>query len=106
VGYKEEMLVADFTVRVVLHGATSDQYQDLHDAMQNRHGALRQIQGDGVWYDLPDGEYAISSTQAPSALCSAVHATASSVKKTPSPSVLVTQSAGRSFVLRKVPGDS
>lgn len=49
--------MADFTTRVELHDADSDDYEKLHAAMERR-GFTRWIQSDdGVKYDLPTAEY-------------------------------------------------
>jgi len=98
--------MASFTIRIVLHEANSDHYQDLHDRMQLDMGALRTIQAGSVTYDLPDGEYIMSSQSTCSDVCALALKTASKVKAKPTPSVLVTESVNRSFILRPVPGDS
>jgi hypothetical protein len=95
-----------FTVRVVLHGADSKDYEKLHVTMAKNHSAKRQISANDVAYDLPDGEYDITSSFSAADLCGAVHATAVTIKAKPSPSVLVTELGRRAWVLRKVPGDS
>lgn len=49
--------MANFIIRVVLHGATSEQYEMLHARMAAG-GAVRTIRSDnGLVYDLPDGNY-------------------------------------------------
>ncbi len=50
--------MARFTVRIELHGVTSQEpYNKLHDAMQKA-GFRRVIQsGDGRWYSMPSAEY-------------------------------------------------
>lgn len=98
--------MASFTVRIVLHEADSKKYQELHEAMVQSHSAAREIRAGDTSYDLPDGEYIITSGLNAKDLCAAVLKTATSVKATPSPSVLVTEAKARSFFLRKVPGDS
>lgn len=99
--------MAKYTVRIVLHEATYEHYESLHDEMLQKLQALRQVKGEnGVWYDLPDAEYDVSSKLGKKELCDAVYGIAESVKASPSPSVLVTKSAGRSWRLRKVPDES
>lgn len=97
--------MAVFVVRVVLHGADSYDYNDLHDAMIDQAGAKRTItSSEGVVYDLPDGEYYISSSKTRSDVYKQVLQIAKNVKE--NPSILVTESAGITFKLKKVPGDS
>ncbi|EHD5784988.1 hypothetical protein JQY85_002347 [Escherichia coli] len=49
--------MASFTVRVELVGASSDDYNRLHEAMESRR-YFREIQdGAGNWFYLPDAEY-------------------------------------------------
>ena len=51
--------MANFLVRVELHGAAWDDYEALHAEMANR-GFSREIAGDnGNTYQLPTAEYAI-----------------------------------------------
>ena len=53
--------MANFLVRVVLHGANNDNYESLHAKMEQL-GFLRTIKGsDGIIYDLPHAEYSIVS---------------------------------------------
>ncbi|WP_223538694.1 hypothetical protein [Pseudomonas sp. BF-R-12] len=55
--------MASFTTRVVLHNATFEDYEKLHEQMEARK-FTRKIKGaDGTTYTLPDAEYrSISST--------------------------------------------
>ena len=49
--------MAQFMVRVVLHGADDEDYETLHEAMEAE-GFARQIRSsDGVLYHLPTAEY-------------------------------------------------
>lgn len=98
--------MASFTIRIVLHEANSDHYEDLHDRMQLDMGALRVIQASTGTFDLPDGEYIMSSKLTCPEVCDLAFKTASKVKAKPEPSVLVTEAVNRSFVLLPVPGDS
>jgi hypothetical protein len=98
--------MAQHTIRVVIHGATAKNYDDLHTGMV-RLGANRTIRGDdGVTYDLPDGEYDLSSTSGAVAVRDAVYRVARAVRPDLDPSVLVTTSAARAWRLRPVPGQS
>ncbi|EFT2944593.1 hypothetical protein HVL62_002425 [Escherichia coli] len=54
--------MASFTVRVELVGASSDDYNRLHEAMESRR-YFREIQdGAGNWFYLPDAEYTAEKT--------------------------------------------
>ncbi len=98
--------MANFTVRVVLHGATPLQYNTLHKAMISA-GAFRRLRGsNNIIYDLPDGEYDMPSTLSAFALMQKVVGIATRVKALPKPSVLVTQVADRAWQLLPVPGQS
>lgn len=98
--------MAQHTIRIVLHRATEKNYEDLHVGMA-RLGASRTIRGgNGVTYDLPDGEYDLSSTSGAVAVRDAVYRVARAVKPETDPSVLVTTSAARAWRLRPVPGQS
>jgi hypothetical protein len=96
-----EARMANFTIRVVLHGAMPGDYEELHDRMA-RYGARRQITGDsGVVYDLPDGEYDLYSSSGASDVLHDVSRIADSVKPS---HVLVTTAGDRAWVLVPVPG--
>lgn len=59
-----ETEMANFLARVELHGASSQDYENLHAAMEQA-GFSRRIQSsDGVWYHLPTAEYYCSTTTA------------------------------------------
>ncbi len=60
--------------------------------------------GKGVEYDLPDGEYYIKTSKERSDLCNEIYQVADAIRS--KPCVLVTESNGSSFRLKKVPGDS
>lgn len=94
-----------YTIHIVLHGANAKDYERLHELMDAR-GARRALLGeDGVWYDLPDGEYDLESDYAVEEVVQRTGALASAVK--PNPSILVTPVQGRRmWWLRPVPEDS
>ncbi|WP_025123842.1 MULTISPECIES: hypothetical protein [unclassified Serratia (in: enterobacteria)] len=87
--------MTSFTVRVELHNADSEDYEDLHKKMKAI-GFNRTIQsGDGIRYQLPDAEYDYSGNVSRSAVLDKAYDAAKSVKK--NPAVLVTESAGRTW---------
>lgn len=84
-----------FTTRVELHGASEDDYETLHEAMEEA-GFSRQItSSDGKTYYLPWAEYSreggLSRDQV---LATAKDAAAQTGRKY---AVLVTESAGRTW---------
>jgi hypothetical protein len=84
-----------FTTRVELHKADEDDYQLLHEAMENR-GFSRYITGDnGVVYHLPTAEYNYSGNRTRGQVLDLAEAAASETHKTFA--VLVTQSNGRTW---------
>jgi len=96
----------DYTVRIVLHGATAKHYQLLHDLM-GKAGARRTVGGsNGILFDLPDGEYVLANSLPVSKVMEAVADIAGSVKSLPRPSVLVTETIRWAWQLRPVPGQS
>ena len=98
--------MASFTIRVALHGANSDHYAELHRAMATI-GAKRTIVGDNrIVYDLPDGEYELTTGAPIENVLAATKAAAASVKARPQPSVLITEAAARMWNLLPVPGQS
>ncbi|EFC2565144.1 hypothetical protein AFM40_003303 [Escherichia coli] len=91
--------MASFTVRVELVGASSDDYNRLHEAMESRR-YFREIQdGAGNWFYLPDAEYTAEKNASVRAVRDEVVAIAETIKK--NPRVLVTQAADRSWHLIK-----
>lgn len=81
-----------FTVRVELHGAQSEHYERLHEAMQ-KGGFSRTITSDaGTTYNLPWAEYDYTSTGSPQSVGEKAKAIANTII---SNGVFVTQSAGR-----------
>ncbi|MBL8555077.1 MAG: type V toxin-antitoxin system endoribonuclease antitoxin GhoS [Phenylobacterium sp.] len=90
--------MTNFTVRVELHGATSGQYEQLHEAMEAK-GFVRWVKnGNGEKDQLPTAEYNMQDT---GLTRDQVHArargAADSVKPSPHPSILTTESAGRTW---------
>ena len=95
--------MANFTIRVVLHGGSSDHYERLHERMR-LYGAWRTIVGgDGQTYDLPDGEYNLIRATNLFAVRDEVAAIADNIRA--NSSVLVTEGL-RAWQLMTVPGDS
>ena len=76
--------MARFTTRVELHGASSDDYERLHRAMEAG-GFSRQITGDnGKTYRLPTAEYAFEhATMTTSDVCNKASAIAETIKRAP-----------------------
>lgn len=89
--------MADFTVRVELHGANADDYVLLHDKMQAKGYFKEIIHSDGKRYKLPMAEYITTKNKAASDICREVVNIASEVKKYPD--VLVTKSETRAWSL-------
>jgi len=78
--------MANFTVRVELHGATEAHYAQLHSDMEGQ-GFARRIQADdGKWYHLPTAEYRYSANQSASDVCNKAHGIAHRIS--PNPAVL------------------
>jgi len=93
--------MASFTVRIVLHDATWDDYNKLYEEM-GKEGFTDEISSnDGTTYEMPDGEYDISGALTRSdVLAKAKSAASKTVKKY---AVFVTQSSGRTWYgLKKV----
>lgn len=86
--------MADFTIRVELHGATRQDYADLQEGLAAV-GAVDYIKAaDGTWYRLPPAEYTYThATQTVSDVHKLARTVAVAIR--PSPAVLVTKSAGR-----------
>ena len=96
--------MAQYMIRVVLHGASGEDYEALHEAMGDS-GASRSIQSDdGELYDLPDAEYYLESDRLGPDVRDIVVALASKVR--PDPSVLVSRATGFFWRLKVVPGTS
>lgn len=87
--------MASFTTRVVLHDADWKHYEALHGHMQQQ-GFARTITSDaGQTYELPDAEYDYTGEVTPAQVLEKAKAAAGRTGKTFS--VLVTQSAGRTW---------
>ena len=87
--------MARYTVRVELHKADSDDYETLHEYMEEE-GFLRYItDGDGVKHQLPTAEYNISSNGDKYAVLNRAKQAASRTGKRYM--VLVTESNGRTW---------
>lgn len=87
--------MAQFTTRVVLHNADWKNYEALHGFMQLE-GFKRTITSDdGTTYHLPDAEYDYSGQLTRAQVIEKAKAAAARTGKTYS--VLVTESAGRTW---------
>lgn len=87
--------MARFTTRVELHSASGDDYETLHAEMEAE-GFSRQIASDdGNVYHMPWAEYNRESTLNRSQILGSAKAAAARVRK--QYSVLVTESAGRTW---------
>jgi hypothetical protein len=88
--------MTNFTTRVELHGASEDEYDELHEAMHAK-GFVRWIKNqDGEKFRLPTAEYNFSSSsRTVDEVVSLAEQAADSVKPSPTPWIIVTESAGR-----------
>jgi hypothetical protein len=87
--------MAQFTTRVELHFASEAHYEVLHREMARR-GFSRTIRADtGETYHLPTAEYDCTADEPRPAVLAAAQAAAVQTGK--SASILVTQSAGRTW---------
>ncbi|WNY86594.1 type V toxin-antitoxin system endoribonuclease antitoxin GhoS [Leclercia adecarboxylata] len=86
-----------FTVRVELHNNQPDDYEELHEKMLAA-GFVKTITEDdsGKTYKLPDAEYNYTSDEKKAEVAQKAYNIAKTVRKFPS--VLVTKSAGRSWI--------
>lgn len=84
--------MAQFTVRVELHDADSEDYDNLHEKM-GRNGYSKEISSNGKTYQLPNAEYICDKNMSTSDVRYEVLEIAKKVK--PRPDVLVTKSDGR-----------
>ncbi|WP_258086954.1 DUF2622 domain-containing protein [Xenorhabdus bovienii] len=93
--------MADFTVRIELHNATSSDYETLYDKMKTK-GFRKTTLGERGNYELPSAEYDYSSdTRNCGDVRDLAYDVAKSVKK--DPSVLVTEAKNRSWIgLKKI----
>ncbi len=90
---QEGNVMSTFIIRIELHGAEPEDYEELHEKMEGE-GYQRQIIADsGNEYQLPDAEYIIYAATGLSVtdIAQAVYKIADSVKA--NPGVLVTEAA-------------
>lgn len=94
--------MSTFIIRIELHGAEPEDYEELHEKMEGK-GYQRQITADsGNKYQLPDAEYIIYPATGLSVndIAQAAYEIADSVKT--NPGVLVTEAASIEVIgLRK-----
>lgn len=88
--------MAQFTVRVELHDADSENYEELHERMAAR-GYSKEITSSGKTYHLPNAEYVCDKSMGTTDVRDEVLEIAKNVK--PKPGVLVTKSDGRAWSL-------
>jgi hypothetical protein len=90
--------MTSYTVRVELHRADEDDYTSLHAAMEEQ-GFVRWIVGtDGSKKRLPTAEYNIPNMAIERVeVVRRAKSAANSVKPTPTPWIIVIESAGRSW---------
>jgi hypothetical protein len=90
--------MTSYTVRVELHDADQDDYGGLHAAMENG-GFVRYITStDGSKNRLPTAEYNFPNTALTRAdILKRAKEAANAVKSNPTPWIIVTESAGRSW---------
>jgi hypothetical protein len=90
--------MTSYTARVELHGADEGEYEALHDAMEAE-GFVRWIENQsGVKLRLPTAEYNLpGSTLDRKQVVRRAERAAESVKPNPTPWILVTESAGRTW---------
>jgi ABC-type uncharacterized transport system YnjBCD substrate-binding protein len=89
----EAGIMSKFTVRIELHDAESDDYESLHEAMEDQ-GFSRTITGDnGVNYHLPWAEYTREGKLTIDQVLDDAQSAADTTGM--ANSVLVTESAGR-----------
>lgn len=93
--------MANFTVRVVLYEAEWKHYDKLYENMEKEGFTDEITDSSGTTYELPDGEYNITSTLDKSDILAMAKKAARSTGK--DYSILVTMSNGRTwFNLKKV----
>ena len=91
-------MLANYSIRVELHQGTDEEYASL-DAAMIEEGFVRWIVGGGGKKErLPTGEYnLIDSDLHQAMILGRVEEAAYAVKPTPKPSIVVTESAGRTW---------
>jgi hypothetical protein len=85
-----------YTTRVELHAGTSEDYETLHAAMEGKGFSRTITASDGVAYYLPTAEYNYDGTLTRDEVFEAAKRAAAQTGN--SYAVLVTESAGRSWV--------
>lgn len=86
--------MTNFTVRIELNNPKDEDYEDLHEKMENAKFNKTIKSSDGVIYKLPDAEYDYSSsTETTEDVLDKAYDIAKSVRS--GPRVLVTKSNGR-----------
>ena len=88
--------MAQFTVRVELHQAQWDDYENLHSAMEQRGFSRLITADDGITYQLPLAEYNTTGNLTSSQVRDAARAAANTTGK--QNAVLVTQAISRSWI--------
>jgi hypothetical protein len=90
--------MTNYTTRVELHGADEDEYEALHDAMEAV-GFVRWMENpSGEKVRLPTAEYNLpGSALDRKEVVKRAQRAAESVKPKPTPWILVTESAGRTW---------
>lgn len=76
--------MANYIVRVELHGASGSDYTNLHTAMSNAGFSRYIVSGDGKTYQLPTGEYVGSSTLGINHVRDTAYNVASNIRQNPS----------------------
>lgn len=88
--------MAKFTVRVELHHAAADDYEQLHTAMEGAGFSMTIKSNDGKVYHLPTAEYRYASkTEEASDVRDKAFDIAKTIK--PNPAVLVTEASSSSW---------
>ncbi len=89
-----------FTTRIELHKAVESDYEILHAAMEKQ-GFTRTIKlADGKAYKMPTAEYNFDGTELRPQVFSKAETAAKSTNK--GYWILVTESAGRTFILQEI----
>jgi hypothetical protein len=88
-------MMATFTVRVELHGATSKDYDKLHKAMESKGFSRTISSSQGTTYQLPTGEYSFEGSSTRKQVLALAKSAAATTKL--KYAVLVTESNGRTW---------
>lgn len=81
--------MTNYTVRVELHDADNDDYENLHEEMK-KEGFSKRIKTNDGTYELPTAEYSTVSDLKATDILSKAEAAANRVQSRPKPSILVT----------------